>query len=143
LRALYLKEIAMRVQDEFGGDLRMGLAGTIPKVRKILKSFHGIVDPGADRILLFAGIKPLAAVPSNCTQVLPRIVHGRESTNYVSSYREGQQILSIQTAETFDSRTRAYLLLKRHGQELCKRSKPKCGTCLINSQCAFFAVQSA
>ena len=71
LRALCLKEIAMRVQDDFGGDLRMGLAGTLPEVRKILKSFHGIADPGADRILLFAGIKPIAAVPSNCPQVLP------------------------------------------------------------------------
>ena len=94
-------------------------------------------------MLLFAGIKPIAAVPSNCTQVLPRIIHGHENENYVASYREAQQLLSIQLAETFDSRTRAYLLLKRHGQDLCKRAKPKCGTCPVSSQCAFFAAQSA
>jgi endonuclease-3 len=143
LRALCVKEIAMRVQHEFGGDLRMGLAGSIPEVRKTLKTFHGIADPGADRILLFAGITPIAAVPSNCTHVLDRIVHGREDVNYVASYREAQRLLSTQIAETFDSRARAYLLLKRHGQDLCKRTKPKCETCPISSQCAFFTAQSA
>jgi endonuclease III len=143
LRALRLKEIAMRVQDEFGGDLRMGLTGAFSEVRKTLKTFPGIADPGADRILLFAGIKPIAAVPSNCTQVLPRIIHGHENENYVASYREAQQLLSIQLAETFDSRTRAYQLLKRHGQDICKRAKPKCGTCPVSLQCAFFAAQSA
>jgi endonuclease III len=143
LRALCLKEIAMCVQEEFGGDLRTGLAGSLPQLRKTLKTFHGIADPGADRILLFAGIKPIAAVPSNSTQVLHRIVHGRENENYVASYREAQRLLSTETAETFDSRTRAYMLLKRHGQDLCKRTKPKCGACPISSQCAFFATQSA
>jgi endonuclease III len=32
LRALRLKEIAMRVKDEFGGDLRAGLAGPLSEV---------------------------------------------------------------------------------------------------------------
>jgi len=41
--------------------------------------------------------------------------------------------------EKFDARTRAYLLLKCHGQELCKRTKPKCPECLLQSSCAFFA----
>jgi endonuclease III len=89
----------------------------LPEVRKTLKTLPGIADPGADRILLFAGIKPIAAVPSNCTQVLHRVVHGRENENYVASYREAQRIISTQIAETFGSRARAYLLLKRHGQE--------------------------
>src|SRR5579864_546994 len=33
LRAGRLKEVAMRVQDEFGGDLRIGLAGTVLQAR--------------------------------------------------------------------------------------------------------------
>ena len=51
LRALRLTEIAMRVQNEFAGDLRTGLTGSIQKVRAILKKFPNIADPGADRIL--------------------------------------------------------------------------------------------
>lgn len=73
LRAMRLKEIAARVQNEFGGDLRRGLFGTMSQVRQTLKRFPNIADPGADRILLFGGIAPVAAVPSNCPHVLVRI----------------------------------------------------------------------
>jgi endonuclease III len=139
LRAMRLKEIAARVQDEFGGDLRAGLVGPIPQVRKVLKSFPSIGDPGADRILLFAGIAPVAAVASNCPHVLVRIQHGQERENYGVTYREAQQAIEAEVPAKFDARMRAYLLLKRHGQELCKRTKPKCEQCPVNAGCAYFS----
>ena len=138
LRAERLKEIAMRVEDELGGDLRAALTGPIAKARKTLKQFHGIADPGADRILLFAGIAPIAAVPSNCVHVLDRILHPNESQNYSAAYREAQRAIANQVPEKFDARMRAYLLLKHHGQEICKR-KPKCELCPVRANCAFFA----
>src|SRR5215469_14682143 len=91
LRAERLKELASRVMNEFGGDLRAALAGPVQEARKKLKSFHSIADPGADRILLFAGLMPIAAVPSNCVHVPVRILRGPESTNYNKDYREAQQ----------------------------------------------------
>lgn len=154
LRALRLKEIAERVQKEFGGDLRAPLSGMpIAQVRASLKKFPGIADPGADRILLFGGISPVAAVPSNCTHVLVRIEQGQERENYGQNYREAQQFIVAAfpakhtgrsmaddpDRETFDARRRAYLLLKCHGQTLCKRTNPKCSACPISSSCAFFA----
>ena len=139
LRAMRLKEIARRVKDELGGDLRAALAGPLPVARKTLKKFPNIADPGADRILLFAGIAPLAAVPSNCPHVLVRALHGEERENYGVNYREAQQAIAAEVPETVDARKRAYLLLKRHGQEICKRTKPKCEDCPINSHCAFSA----
>ena len=69
IRALRLTDIAARVENEFEGDLRAGLVGPIPKVRQLLKKFPNIADPGADRILLFAGVAPVSAVPSNCPHV--------------------------------------------------------------------------
>lgn len=138
LRALRLKEIAIRVQDEFSGDLRAGLHGPLSEARKILKTFPGIADAGADRILLFSGIAPIAAVPSNCTHVMDRVLQGQESKNYAASYREGQKAIATEVQDTFDARTRAYLLLKRHGQEICKRTKPRCESCPISSNCTFF-----
>ena len=98
-----------------------------------MKKFSNIADPGADRILLFAGIAPIAAVPSNCPQVLVRILHGQERENYGVNYREAQQAIAAEVPETLDARKRAYLLLKRHGQEICKRTKPKCEKCPVNS----------
>ncbi len=141
LRALRLQEIALRVENEFGGDLRTALAGRVSDARKTLKKFPGIADPGVDRILLFAGIAPLAAVASNCPHVLVRILRGKEDENYGANYRTAQQAIMAQMPEKFDARTRAYLLLKRHGQEICKRSNPKCEKCPVNSYCAFFAGQ--
>lgn len=139
LRATRLKDIAARVEDEFGGDLRAGLGGPIAKARKALKKFPSIADPGADRILLFAGVAPVPAVPSNCPHVVVRVQRGQEHQNYGVTYREAQQAIEAEVPEKFDARTRAYLLLKRHGQTLCTRTKPKCWQCPVSPSCAFFA----
>jgi endonuclease III len=139
LRALRLKEVAMLVKDKLGGDLCAALAGPISEVRKTLKKFPGIADPGADRVLLFAAIAPIAAVPSNGTQVLVRILYGRELENYGVNYREAQQAIAMEVPTTFDARTRAYLLVKHHGQEICKRTKPKCQECPVNSNCLYYS----
>ena len=139
LRALRLKEIAMRVKDEFGGDLCANLKGALSDARKALKKFPNIADPGVDRILLFARIAPVAAVPSNCPHVLVRVLYGKERENYGVNYREAQSRIAAEVPEAFDARMRAYLLLKHHGQEICKRTKPKCEKCPVSSDCAFFA----
>jgi endonuclease III len=81
-----------------------------------LKKFPGIADPGVDRILLFAGIVPLPAVPSNCPHVL---------------------LITDAIPEKLDARIRACLLIKRHGQQICKRTNPKCEVCPVAGTCAF------
>jgi endonuclease III len=137
LRAVRLKDITARVQDEFKGDLRANLPKNAKLARKELKKFSNIADPGADRILLFANIEPIAAVPSNCPHVLVRIQHGAERENYGVTYKEAQQGIEEGTKADFAARQRAYLLLKRHGQEICKR-KPKCEVCPVSAMCAFY-----
>jgi endonuclease-3 len=139
LRAIRLKEIASRIQDQFAADLRGALVGPLPQARKLLKQFPNIADPGADRILLFGGITPIAAVPSNSPQVLVRVRRGQEHENYGATYKEAQQEIEAGVTVKFDARTRAYLLLKRHGQEICKRTRPKCDMCPVSSVCAYFA----
>jgi endonuclease III len=139
LRAMRLKEIAARVKDEYAGDLRSALVGRITQVRKLLKKFPNIADPGADRILLFGSIAPVAAIPSNCPHVLVRIQRGLERESYAVTYREAQHAIMAEVPEKFDARIRAYLLLKRHGQTLCKRTRPKCSGCPVSASCAYFA----
>jgi endonuclease III len=139
VRARRLQDIAARVTDEFGGDLAAALVGSADRARNILKTFPGIADPGADRILLWSGIAAVAAVPSNCPHVLVRIQDGPEGDDYARTYREAQAAIEAEVPDSFKARTRAYLLLKRHGQELCKRTKPKCPECPVSAACAFFA----
>jgi endonuclease III len=140
LRAQHMYELAFSVENEFGGDLRAALVGPVNKARKLLKSFHGVADPGADRILLFARLSPVAAVPSNCTGVLLRILKKSEGKNYSAIYREEQRVIASELPETFGARSRAYLLLKHHGQQLCKRTNPKCAECPLMPNCAYFAL---
>ena len=144
LRAIRLREIAERVVREFNGDLRAGLSGkSVAQIRAALKKFHGIADAGADRILLFGGISPVAAVPSNVAHVLARIKQGQEREvdrlTWGATYRAAQEMIEADVPEKFDPRMRAYLLLKVHGQALCKRTNPKCGECPVAGDCAFFS----
>jgi endonuclease III len=140
LRARRLKEIAEKVLGAFGGDLS-GALRTMPlaKAQAALKRFPNIAGPGAARILLFARIAPLPAVPSNCPQVLVRIQLGREHKDYNVQYREAERAIEAELPVQVDARMRAYLLLKRHGQELCKRTNPRCGECPMAPECAFAA----
>ncbi len=120
----------------------MGALKQMPlaQARAVLKKFPNIADAGADRILLFAGISPIAAVPSNCPHVLVRIMRGKESINWGRTYQAAQEMIAAEVAPKLDARTRAYLLLKHHGQQICK-AKPKCAVCLLASSCAFLARQ--
>lgn len=144
LRAMRLKEIAERVEREFGGDLRQGLSGmSIEQIRAALKRFPNIADPGADRILLFSGISPIAAVPSNCPHVLVRITIGHDWENYGKTYQKAQAAIESGVPAKLDARIRAYLLLKTHGQKICKRTNPKCGECPVSTSCRYLALKHA
>ena len=71
--------------------------------------------------------------------MLVRIQRGQERENYGVTYQEAQAAIDAEIPRNFDARTRAYLLLKRHGQTLCKRSNPQCADCPVKSSCAFSA----
>ena len=143
LRTMRLKETAERVVNEFGGDLGAALRGmSCKQARAALVKFPSIADPGADRILLFGGIEPIAAVPSNCVHVLIRVEHGREPKSYAVSYRTAQRSIEAAVPATFDARTQAYLQLRKHGQDICKRMNPKCGECVVRSKCSYIALES-
>lgn len=149
LRAERLRTIAKLVDDEFGGDLKWSLEKLLQDekkgaekgirlAKKALMEFPVIGEPGADKILLFAGLVAVAAVPSACVAVPQRILFGAEDKNYAAGYRASREAMTAQLPERFDLRQRAYLLLKRHGQEICKRTKPKCEICPVSRMCAYF-----
>jgi endonuclease-3 len=138
LRATRLKEIAALVTHKFGGDLRAALKRPLAEAKNALKRFPTIGDPGAEKILLFTKTAPVAAVPSNCLHVPLRLGFGQEKKNYAASYRSVQEAIQSELPEKCGARLRAYLLLKRHGQELCKRSRPLCQRCPLSSDCDYF-----
>ena len=137
-RAQRLREIAARVESEFGGNLRAVLKGPLAEAKKALKKFPTIADSGAEKILLFTKTAPVAALPSNCLDVPLRLGFGHGSKNWAASYRSAQEEIRAELPEDCDAQIRAYLLLKRHGQEVCKRTRPLCEKCCVSGECRYF-----
>jgi endonuclease III len=138
LRAERIRLIAAAVGSKFGGNLTQALHQLRPgDMRNALKRLPGIADPGADRIVLFGNLAAVAAVPSNATQVPVRMQVGKTSGAYSKDYLAGQKLIETAVARSFEARQRAFLLLKVHGQSLCRRSTPNCVECPIARTCAF------
>jgi len=154
VRAARLQETARKVKKEFGGDLRAALkkrlqlekeqAGKgVRAAKRVLQEFPVIGEPSAEKILLFSKLAPVAAVPSALVEVPARLWLGDAGKNYSADYRAAREILNEGLAATFEARQRAYLLLKKHGQQTCKRSKPKCEICPLTGHCAYIQRQAS
>src|SRR5689334_5149440 len=148
-----LKEIAGRVSNEFKGDLTAALKQRLREAKepekglkaakKVLQEFPVIGEPSAEKILLFSGLVPVAAVPSAFVDVPIRLFRGEPGKNYAADYKTAREILDSGLPRTFDARQQAYLLMKKHGQEICKRTKPKCEICPLTARCAYLQAKAA
>ena len=133
-----LLECARLVKEECNGDLRSILKEPISRARKILKKFPGVGDPGADKVLLFSGTQPVAALDSNGLRTLTRMGFGSEQKSYAATYRSAQDALHGQTGIDSEYLVGAYQLLRHHGQTVCKRNAPLCGACPARGTCAWY-----
>lgn len=153
LCAQRLKEIARKVKGECKGDptavLKQRLreakqpGNGVKAAKKVLQQFPVVGEPSAEKILLFSGLAPVAAVPSAFVDVPVRLFIDEPGKNYAADYKAAREILDSGLPQTFEARRRAYLLLKKHGQEICKHSKPKCEVCPVTAQCAYLQAKAA
>ncbi|MBZ5648596.1 MAG: hypothetical protein LAN37_15395 [Acidobacteriia bacterium] len=137
-----LRKIAQIARDEFDGDAESILALPPEKARRALKKFPMIGGPGADKLLLLTRTHPVLALESNGLRVLVRVGYAKEGKDYAATYRAVQEAVRAELAPDCDALIQAHVLLRRHGQELCRRSKPRCGECPVRRECAYFAAQS-
>jgi len=137
LSAEKLLTIAQIAYEEFDSDLRSVLKKPLPQAKKALKRFPSIGDPGAEKILLLTRSYPVMALDSNGLRVLCRVGFAEEQPNYSATYRLVQQEIHGQLPKDYDSLIRAHQLLRQHGQELCKRSKPLCTECPVRDSCNY------
>jgi endonuclease-3 len=134
-----LREAARIALDDFGGDLDNVVAGPVPKAKKALRTFPGIGDPGAEKILLFLKRHPTLAPESNGLRVLGRVGIVREERSYAATYAAAQKAAASELGDEFDVLTTAHQLLRTHGQVLCRRSAPACDRCPLRMECAYAA----
>ncbi len=133
-----LRRIAQIALQEFDGDLDKVLKQPLAQAKRSLKKFHGIGDPGAEKILLFSRTHPILALDSNGLRVLLRLGYSEERKSYSSTYRSAQEAVEGEVKKDFDWLIAAHQLLRRHGQQLCKTNKPLCPSCPVKSYCRYY-----
>jgi len=139
LRAQRLRQIAELVHYIFKDDLASELKKPFPQAKKALKKFPTIGDPGAEKILLLTRSYPVFALESNGLRVLLRVGFAEEKKSYSASYRGVQQALTGQLPAGYDALIAAHQLLRQHGQELCKRTRPLCeAECPLTADCRYY-----
>ncbi len=121
-RAERLLEIGRLAITECDGDIVVKLrALPLPKARALLKKFPSVGDPGADRILLFAGIAPVPCLESNGLRVMVRLGVCAEGKSYAQTYKGA---IAALTAESSGN------------AEWLKRAAPRCEPCPLDAVCA-------
>lgn len=108
-----------------------------PEARKVLRRFPGVGEPGADRLLLAAGSAATLAPDSNGLRVLVRLGFAKEDKSYAKTYRAAAEAVAPELPHDAAWLASAHQLLRRHGQETCRRSEPRCDVCPLENSCAF------
>jgi endonuclease III len=133
-----LREIAAIALESFGGDVESVVRRPPKEAMKALRKFPSIGAPGAEKILLFCGRLPVLALESNGLRVLLRLGYGREEKSYAASYGSAQRAAQAELPSRCAPLVEAHQLLRRHGQEVCKRTSPLCERCIVSANCAYF-----
>ena len=108
-----------------------------PAARKVLKRFPGVGEPGADKLLLAAGGAVALAPESNGLRVLVRLGYAKEDRSYAKTYRSAAEAVAPELPGDRTWLVAAHQLLRRHGQETCRRSEPRCDLCPLARVCAY------
>ena len=105
------------------------------QARKALKRFPGISDPGADKLLMFAGTQPVLALDSNGLRALLRLGYGQEAKSYFTSYKSAQRAAMTELQSDTDAFVRGYMSLRVLGKQTCRNTKPACAACPLRDDC--------
>ncbi len=65
--------------------------------------------------------------------------YGKQERPGPAGYRAAQEAVEAELQAQIPVLQRAYLLIQRHGRQLCKRTRPLCDACPVSSDCAYHA----
>jgi endonuclease-3 len=137
-RAERLRVAAQITMDQFGGDLDSVLKLPPQKAKKLLMQYPMTGEPGAEKILMFAGAVAVLALESNGLRALVRLGFGEERKSYSATYKSVREVTLRELPADCQLLTKAHLLLRQHGQRLCLRNGPVCHACPVRSDCRFW-----
>ena len=137
MRAAKLREAASLAEEIGLARLRRLAKEGSPGARRVLKRFPGIGEPGADKLCLAAGSAVTLAPDSNALRVLVRLGYTEEDANYAKTYRAAADAVAPDLKKDRAWLVKAHQLLRRHGQETCRRSAPLCEACPLATNCDY------
>jgi endonuclease III len=137
LRARRLRQIAELAHWIFKDDLNSVLNKPLPEAKKALKKFPSIGDPGAEKVLMLTHSHLVLSLESNGLRVLVRLGFAEEKKSYSTTYRAIQDAVQDDLPRNYEDLIAAHQLLRQHGQELCKRSRPLCDDCPLKQSCRY------
>ena len=135
VRAERLQTIARRVLDTWGGSPKYISKLTAAEARKELATFPGVGLAGADRTMVLAGTHPVMALDSNGLRVLQRLGVAPDTGKWNGDYDAGRRAAAAALPTRTVSLRTAFLLLRQHGKETCKRAAPRCNRCPVVAEC--------
>lgn len=138
-RAQRMQDAALLVIDEFDGSLDSVLQRPLAEAKRALQRIYGIGEPGAEKILLLTRAHRVLPLDSNGARTLVRVGYGADHKNYSTMYRTVRDATASELADDFDWLIDAHLLLRQHGQEVCKTSVPLCESCQLRTLCHHYA----
>jgi endonuclease III len=138
-RASRMRQSALHVLTEWGGDLSNALRLPADRAIRALMKLPMIGKPGAERILLLTRNHPFLAPESNGLRVLLRLGYGSEDRRYDRSYESVRRATELSERTDYDWLIQLHRLLRRHGQTVCRRTAPRCAECPLTRECAYYA----
>jgi len=143
MRAGKLRECA-RLAEEIGVQiLNANVQNRDSAGKRLLLRFPSIGEPAADKIMLICAAVPSLAPDSNALRVLTRLGYVTEENNYARQYKIAIKATRDEVSSA-EQALEAHLLLRKHGQEICKRSAPRCNLCPLRRACNWYqTIQSA
>jgi endonuclease III len=142
-RAENMQVAAAVVVDEFGGSLDNVLRLPLRDAMRALQRIYGIGEPGAERILLLMRAQRVLPLDSNGARTMVRLGYGADHKNYSTMYRSVRDAAAKELRDDFEWLIDAHLVLRRHGQDVCKASVPRCEMCSVRAECAYAAARVA
>jgi endonuclease III len=134
-RANNLIKAAELVIGDFDGSLADVCRRPLPEAKKQLMRIYGIGEPGAEKILLLTRSHAVMGLDSNALRVLTRLGYGTTAKSYTTTYRSATAAALPELGSKMETLIDANLLLRTHGQTVCKTAAPRCGACVIREAC--------
>jgi endonuclease III len=126
---------AAKIAKSLDAPLAELVAGPLAGAKRALKKFPGVGEPGAEKIALFAGAHAVLGLESNGLRVLVRLGFAPEDKSYDRTWRAVRDAVAAELPSDVRRVQRAHQLLRRHGQELCRRTRPLCSDCPLATRC--------